>query len=90
MQQILQTLDAQGCNRGLWFDPAEMKPFCDQTLTVTRRIDRIIHESSGELLEMSVPSIVLDETQCSGFHRRFCSRAMLHFWREAWLERAES
>jgi len=90
MKQILETLDARGCNRGLWFDPAEMKPFCGKTLTVTRRIDRIINEGSGELLEMKVPSIVLNETQCSGLHRRFCSRAMLHFWREVWLERADS
>ena len=90
MEKILETLDARGCNRGLWFDPAEMKPFCGQTLTVTRRIDRIIDEGSGELLEMKVPSIVLNETQCSGLHRRFCSRAMLHFWREVWLERVDS
>ena len=90
IEKILETLDARGCNRGLWFDPAEMKPFCGQTLTVTRRIDRIIDEGSGELLEMKVPSIVLNETQCSGLHRRFCSRAMLHFWREVWLERVDS
>jgi len=89
-ETILETLDGGGCNRGLWFDPAEMKPFCGKTLTVTRRIDRIIHEGSGELLEMKVPSVVLNETQCSGLHRRFCSRAMLHFWREVWLERADS
>lgn len=90
LEQILETLDMRGCNRGLWFDLAEMKPFCGKTLTVTRRIDRIINEGSGELLEMKVPSIVLNETSCSGLHRRFCSRAMLHFWREVWLERADS
>ena len=89
-ENILKTLDARGCNRGLWFDPAEMKPFCGKTLTVTRRIDRIINEGSGELLEMKLPSLVLNETQCSGVHRRFCSRAMLHFWREVWLERVDS
>jgi len=89
IEEILETLDAKGCNRGLWFDPAEMQPFCGKTLTVTRRIDRIIDEGTGELLEMKVPSIVLNETQCSGLHRRFCSRAMLHFWREVWLERVD-
>jgi hypothetical protein len=89
-EKIVETLDGRGCNRGLWFDLAEMKPFCGKTLTVTRRIDRIINEGSGELLEMKVPSVVLNETQCSGIHRRFCSRAMLHFWREVWLERVDS
>ncbi len=88
LRQIVETLDKNGCNRGLWFDPDEMRPFCGRTLTVTRRIDRIIDEGTGELLEMKVPAIVLNETQCSGLHRRFCSRAMLHFWREVWLERA--
>ncbi len=87
--EILLTLDQRGCNRGLWFDRAEMKPFCGKTLTVTRRIERVIHEETGELLEMKVPSIVLNETQCSGLARRFCSRAMLHFWREVWLERMD-
>ncbi len=86
IEEILKTLDARGCNRGLWFDPAEMQTFCGRTLTVTRRIDRIIDEGTGELLEMKVPAIVLNETHCSGIHRRFCSRAMLHFWREVWLE----
>ena len=90
IEEILETLDANGCNRGLWFDPAEMQPFCGRTLTVTRRINRIMNEGTGELLEMKVPSVVLNETQCSGFHRRFCSRAMLHFWREVWLERVDS
>ncbi len=88
-EEILKTLDAQGCNRGLWFDEAEMRRFCGQTLTVSRRITRIINEGTGQLLNLQVPSVVLNETQCSGLSRRFCGRGMLHFWREVWLERAE-
>jgi hypothetical protein len=85
--QIVDTLDAKGCNRGLWFDRAEMKPFCGQTMTVTRKVTRILDERSGELLELKVPSVVLNETQCSGLKRRFCGRGMLHFWREVWVEK---
>lgn len=88
-EEILKTLDAKGCNRGLWYDEAEMRPFCGKALTVSRRITRIIDERTGELLNLKVPSVVLNETQCSGLSRRFCGRGMLHFWREAWLERAE-
>lgn len=88
-EDIVKTLDAQGCNRGLWFDEAEMRPFCGQTSTVSRQITRIIDEGTGELLNLKVPSVVLNETQCSGLSRRFCGRGMLHFWREVWLERAE-
>lgn len=87
--EIVKTLDANGCNRGLWFDQKEMRPFCGQVLTVSRNITRIMDEGTGELLNLKVPSVVLNETQCSGLSRRFCGRGMLHFWREVWLERAE-
>ena len=88
-EEIVKTLDANGCNRGLWFDEVEMRPFCGQTLTVSRQITRIIDEGTGELLNLKVPSVVLNESQCSGLSRRFCGRGMLHFWREVWLERAQ-
>lgn len=87
--EIVKTLDANGCNRGLWFDEAEMRRFCGRELTVSRQITRIINEGTGELLNLKVPSVVLNETQCSGLSRRFCGRGMLHFWREVWLDRAE-
>ena len=86
-EQIRQTLDAQGCNRGLWFDHEEMSKYCGKTMTVSRRIDTIIDEETGELLNLKTPSVVLSETECSGFYRRFCSRGMLFMWRESWLER---
>lgn len=87
LDEIVDTLDQRGCNRGLWFDRAEMEPWCGKEVTVSRRIERLIDEQTGELLHTRVPSIVLEESQCSGLHRRFCARGMLHFWREAWLER---
>ena len=87
--EILKTLNAKGCNRGLWFDEAEMKPFCGTELSVTRVIKRLIDEHTGKLLELKVPSVVLNETQCSGLKRRFCGRGMLHFWRKVWLEKVE-
>ena len=88
MQEIQETLDKNGCNRGLWFDPAEMKPFCGKTMVVSRIVKRLINEQSGDLRHMRVPAVVLSETECSGVFRRFCSRGMLHFWREIWLEKA--
>lgn len=86
-EEIVDTLDAKGCNRGLWFDQAEMKPFCGTVMTVTRKVTRLVDEHDGRLLELKVPSVVLNETQCSGLKRRFCGRGMLHFWREVWLEK---
>lgn len=85
--EICQTLNGEGKNRGLWFDPAMLK-YCGQTMQVTRRVEQFINEATGKMLRPSVPSIVLDEEHCSGRGRRYCSRLLHFFWREIWLERA--
>lgn len=85
--EIQQTLDPDGSNRGLWFDKYEMGPFCGKELVVSRVLNRLIDEKTGQLRELKNPCIVLSETECSGVFRRFCSRGMLHFWREIWLQR---
>lgn len=87
LADIQQTLDGNGCNRGLWFDPKEMAQFCGKELVVSRLITKLIDENSGKLRIMKQPTVVLSETECSGVFRRFCSRGSLHFWREIWLER---
>lgn len=87
LEEIRETLDGAGCNRGLWFDPTEMAGYCKKELVVSRVIERLIDEKTGELRELKSPCIVLSETECSGVFRRFCSRGMLHFWREIWLQR---
>lgn len=87
---IQKTLDRQGCNRGLWFDPDEMAPFCGKAMVVSRVVHQLIDEKTGELKTLQQPCIVLADTACSGVFRRFCSRGMLHFWREVWLERLEA
>ena len=89
IEEIRETLDAKGCNRGLWFDKAEMGPFCGKELVVSRVLSRLIDEKTGELRQLKNPCIVLSETECSGVFRRFCARGMLHFWREIWLQRIE-
>ena len=89
IETIQQTLDGSGHNRGLWFDPDEMAPFCGKTLVVSRVVRRLIDEKTGELKTLKQPCIVLAESECSGVFRRFCSRGMLHFWREIWLEKVE-
>ena len=90
LDEIRATLDRAGCNRGLWFDAKEMAGFCGQELVVSRVLNRLIDEKTSELRELRNPCIVLSETECSGVFRRFCSRGMLHFWREIWLERVDA
>jgi hypothetical protein len=88
-EQIADTLTAKGKNRGLWFD-WEMLPHCGRTYRVQQRVDRIVDERSGELVEFRSDSLILEGVSCSGDHssrRLFCPRAIYPYWREAWLER---
>ena len=87
-EQIEATLDRQGRNRGLWFDP-EMLQFCGRTMRVSRVIEQVIDESSGELRKFRHPTVVLEEEGCSGLSHRFCSRRALFYWRAVWLETSE-
>ena len=84
---IIRTLDAQGKNRGLWFDPVMLR-YCGQKLKVTERITILVDETSGQIRQLKVPSVVLEDLHCDPSARRFCSRLLHLFWREAWLERA--
>ena len=87
--QILSTLNTNNKNRGLWFD-AEMVPYCEKSYRVERRVTRIINESTGRMLEMKNPCIVLEDVYCRSAYsggRLLCPRAIFSYWRESWLER---
>lgn len=84
---IVETLDANGKNRGLWFDPVMLR-YCGQTLEVTKRITTLVDEASGKVRQLKISSVVLEDLQCDPTARRFCSRLLHLFWREAWLQRA--
>ena len=84
---IYRTLNYSGHNRGLWFDDEEMSKYCGRKMKVTRRIEKIIDEKSGQLVVMKTAAVVLDDSACSGIYKRFCSRGMLFMWRECWLEK---
>ena len=86
VDEIIETLDANGKNRGLWYDPA-MDQFSGKVFRVSRRVTRFIDERTGKLVSPTVPSIVLDDLHCSGNQRRYCSRLLQFFWREIWLQR---
>jgi len=89
IEDIRKTLDSRSRNRGMWFDP-EMVPFCGGTYTVRKRISKIIDESSGNMIEMKTPCIMLEGVVCTSRYSRcrmFCPRAIPSYWREIWLER---
>jgi hypothetical protein len=70
----------------------EMVPYCGQTLRVLKRVNKIIDEKSGKMLQLKNPCIVLDGSICRSRYsecRMFCPRAIYCYWREIWLERAD-
>lgn len=91
-REIRATLSrTTGRNRGLWFD-IEMVPYCGQVFRVAERVDKIINEETGEMMQMKGPCIILDGVVCRGEYsdcRLLCPRAIPSYWREIWLERVE-
>jgi len=91
VEEIAQTLDTGSRNRGLFFD-GEMIPYCGGRFRVARRVERIIDERSGHMLEMKNPCLVLEGVTCRAHFskgRLFCPRAIAHYWREIWLRKLD-
>jgi hypothetical protein len=87
-EEIEQTLDANGRNRGLEF-ARYMLPFCGRRLKVRKRVDRIILETTGEMRQIK-DTVILEDCTCDGFTRwGFCPRDSHHLWREIWLRRID-
>jgi hypothetical protein len=89
--QIRSTLNEAGKNRGMWFGD-EMVPYCGGTHRVVQRVDRIINEVTGEMMQMKSPCITLEGVVCKSVYsqgRLFCPRAITAYWREGWLERVD-
>ena len=87
LEEVSATLNADNLNRGLSFD-REMLRYCGRTAQVLRRVEHIIDESSGRMLTMKTPCIVLADVVCMADYHRSCPRSVYAYWREIWLERA--
>jgi len=90
--EILETISVASKNRGLWWD-AECVPYCGGTYKVLARVDKIIEDKHGRMVEMKYPCIILDGVVCKGRysdHRLFCPRELYPYWREIWLERVDA
>jgi hypothetical protein len=85
-EEIVATLDTKQLNRGLSFDP-EMLKYCGRQARVLRRVDRIIDEKTGKMVNLKGDCIILEGVTCSGDYNQYCPRSIYSFWREIWLER---
>lgn len=89
--EIATTLDEAGLSDGLSFD-REMLPYCGGTYRVKERVQRIIDDETGRMLNIRKDCLILEGTVCSGLcstGRYFCPREIYPFWRESWLRRVD-
>ena len=87
----MRTLNSKLRNRGLSFD-VEAIQFCGKTFRVHSRVDRIINEKTGAMIELANDCIILEGATCSGNYscnRMFCPRSIYPYWREMWLKRVK-
>lgn len=90
--EIMRTINMPHKNRGLSFD-VEMVPYCGKTFRVHKRVEKIIDERTGEMMQIHGDCIILQGVVCGGCfsrNRLFCPRSIYPYWREIWLRRVES
>jgi hypothetical protein len=87
--EIVATLEKDLFHRGLSFD-GEMAKYCGRTARVKARVNRLIDEKTGKLIEIKSDCIILDGVVCTSDYHRLCTRAIYSYWRELWLEKIDS
>jgi hypothetical protein len=87
-REIIATLDKNNRNRGLFFDH-EMAAYCGRTARVQGRVNKLIEEANGEMIEIKSDCILLEGVVCVADYHLFCTRAIYSYWRELWLEKIE-
>ena len=86
LAEIVDTLSVNQRNRSLWFD-REMVRYCGKRFRVLRRVDRLLDEKTGRMIEVKTPSIILEGGVCVGDFHKLCPRQDYAFFREIWLRR---
>jgi hypothetical protein len=87
---IALTLNDKGCSRGLRFDRG-LNRFCGTRYIVRERLDRMIVESSGRMIQMQ-GTVTLEGSTCQCHLSAIggCSRQEPVYWREVWLEQIQN
>lgn len=85
--EILATLDKDGCYQGMPFMP-EMLQVCGKRLRVWRRAEKacdVINKTTARRVRSAVH---LEALRCDGSAHDNCQAGCLLFWKEAWLKRS--
>lgn len=88
-EEIGETITHDGFNRGMRYD-MEMLKYSGRKYRVEMRVDRLINEQTGKMMEMKSPCIQLENVYCRAEctdRRLGCPRASNTYWREIWLKR---
>jgi hypothetical protein len=91
VEEISRTITQNGFNRGMRYD-LEMVKYSGRRYRVQLRVDRLIDEKTGQMMQMKTPCIQLEDVYCRAEctpRRLGCPRAMNTYWREIWLRRTE-
>jgi hypothetical protein len=90
LPEILETVDEALRNRGMGWH-AEMVRMTGRTFRVAARLEHIINEKTGKMIHLKNDVVILEGGICFAQYinncRRFCPRAVYHYFREIWLER---
>jgi hypothetical protein len=81
--EIAETLNAQGKNGGLSFEP-DMTEHCGRRCRVSFPIHKIISEETGNMIELT-HTVALEGVTCEGLCAKNCPRSNPLYWRECWL-----
>jgi len=84
--EIQATLDAEGKNRGLAFEPG-MSEHAGKRFQVDQLLGRIILEETGKMAHLA-HTVSLRGVTCQGVCSKNCPRNNVLYWRESWLKRA--
>lgn len=90
-KEIYATLTRRGFNRGMRYD-MEMLKYSGNRYRVQMRVDRLINEQTGKMMQMKNSCIQLEGVYCRAEctpMRLGCPRASNTYWREIWLKRVD-
>lgn len=87
-EEILATLDGNGCLNGMPFMP-EMLQFCGQQFRVYKSAHKTCDYSGPEIRSRWVDQTVHLETRCDGSAHDGCQAGCLLYWKDEWLKPVE-
>jgi len=88
-EEILRTLDQNGCLDGMPFMP-EMFEFCEKQLRVFKRAHKTCDTINDTGARSVTNAVHLEGARCNGAAHGGCQAECLIFWKEAWLKRTSS